>query len=97
LWEFPGGKVEAGESQNDALTREILEELGVGIEVGEHIVTVESIDPPIRLSSYWARLTGAAPTTSTDHDAMTWLNRSELRLLQWAQADLETVRLISSH
>jgi 8-oxo-dGTP diphosphatase len=96
LWEFPGGKIEPGESPRDALAREIFEELAVRIEVGDHIVTVEASDLGIRLSSYWARLIESGPTSSTDHDTMRWVRPEELDQLVWAAADIETVRLISS-
>jgi 8-oxo-dGTP diphosphatase len=89
LWEFPGGKVEPGESPSEALAREIREELDVDVEVGELIhrgmtqVGAVSVD----LSSYAVMLTDAVPTVSTDHDRLRWLEREELNSVEWAQPD----------
>jgi len=96
LWEFPGGKVEAGESPEDALVREIREELRVDIEVGELIhrgvkrVGSVSVD----LSSYAAKLTDAVPIDSTDHDALRWLGTGELPFLEWAIPDRPVVEVL---
>ena len=95
LWEFPGGKVEAGESQKEALIREIREELDVPISVGELLIEVESHDAGIRLICYRATLDGSRPRWSSDHDELGWFKPPELVGLDWAPADLPAVALIS--
>lgn len=92
-WEFPGGKLAAGETNEEALMREIREELGVAIEITSTFRTDDTIvgDNVIRLICLSARLVGEAPTRSDDHDELRWVTRSELPDLDWAAPDLPAV------
>ena len=95
-WEFPGGKVEFGETQRDALRREIAEELGCRIEVGQHLLTVEHGYPDFRLVLNAYRCQVASRTVRmTEHVAIRWLAAHELPTLDWAAADWPIVRLLS--
>ncbi|WP_082008362.1 (deoxy)nucleoside triphosphate pyrophosphohydrolase [Microbacterium mangrovi] len=97
-WEFPGGKLEPGESLSEALVREIREELDVQIEVGEElttdVTTAEGL--AIRLTCFRAFLGSTPPDRSTDHDAMRWVSVSALPTLDWAPADWAAVRYLQS-
>ncbi|KHK96641.1 DNA mismatch repair protein MutT [Microbacterium mangrovi] len=97
-WEFPGGKIEPGESAADALRREIREELGVDIEIGDELTTDDTRvgGRVIRLMCLRARLTGPAPTGSTDHDRLVWMTPDDLGLLDWAEPDLPAVALLTA-
>ena len=82
-WEFPGGKPEDGESFENALVREIHEELGVQIKVVRQFdrTTTGEID----LVCFVAELTGEKPTQSTDHSEIRWVPENELSKLDWAE------------
>lgn len=97
-WEFPGGKVEPGETAAEALRREIREELAVDIEVIGELTTDDTPvrDRIIRLTCLRARLTGARPVASTDHDRLRWVAASALAALDWAEPDLPAVRLLTA-
>jgi 8-oxo-dGTP diphosphatase len=84
-WEFPGGKVEAGETEPDALVREIREELAAEVAVGARLG--EAGDGRIRLVLYDATLTGAEPRALHDHDALRWVGVDELDELDWLPID----------
>lgn len=96
MWEFPGGKVEPGESKKEAVAREFLEELGVPIKVGAHLATgfQSSKGLSIELSVFEARLVGRSPSVSLDHDALEWVDVSDLRQYPFPEADLPAVEAL---
>lgn len=95
LWEFPGGKVEAGEDPAAALRRELAEELLCTAQVGEHLVTTEyEYDVgTVVLATYRCRLLAGEPRL-TEHSEIRWLTPAELDTVTWAPADLPTVELL---
>ena len=100
-WEFPGGKLEEGEGHKTALTREINEELHVGVNVGDHMLTVEHQYPDFALTMHAYRcelVDESLPVTLTEHVALRWLKPSELSSaeLEWAAADVPIVALLQS-
>jgi 8-oxo-dGTP diphosphatase len=87
-WEFPGGKVEPGESDQQALARECAEELGVRVEVGERV----GPDVPLAhgravLRVFAVRLLGGDVPRALEHTAMRWLSADELDSVHWLPAD----------
>ncbi len=89
MWEFPGGKIEPGESPEQALKREIKEELDANIRVEGLIKTIEYdySDFHLSMDCYWCELLDKHLVLREALDAK-WLNRSELYSVQWLPADL---------
>jgi 8-oxo-dGTP diphosphatase len=95
LWEFPGGKVESGESDEQALVRELAEELGVVAVIGERLGPELPIGDTAVLRVYLVTITGEPELV--DHDAHRWLAHDELRSVPWIPVDLPLVDLLAEH
>ena len=97
LWEFPGGKIEPGETPRAALEREITEELECTVEVGAEItLTSHEYDFGIvNLTTFYCRLIAGTPSL-TEHASITWLSPQDLTTLDWAPADIPAVELIQA-
>ncbi|AGF72176.1 (deoxy)nucleoside triphosphate pyrophosphohydrolase [Corynebacterium halotolerans] len=95
FWEFPGGKIEAGETPEESLARELEEELLCQATVGEYVTTTEhEYDFGIViLSTYFCTLLEGEPQL-TEHEEIRWVPANELKNLEWAPADIPAVELI---
>ena len=96
-WEFPGGKVESGETPQQALVREIQEELDVKIEVGKLIETIEYDYPSFHLSMdcFWCSVADGEIVLK-EAEASRWLSKDELYSVDWLPADIALIEKIKN-
>jgi 8-oxo-dGTP diphosphatase len=94
-WEFPGGKMEAGETEEQTIIREIREELDMQIAVKAKLLTVKHTYPDFHLTmhTYMCETKQSEPTL-TEHLAFRWLSMDELEEMDWADADVPVVEVL---
>ena len=96
-WEFPGGKMEDGESPEEALVREIREELSAEISVDEFLCTVEYDYPQLHLTMHCFLCSLMTDSMHlNEHEAARWLSKDELDSVKWLPADVKVVELLKS-
>lgn len=96
-FEFPGGKIEQGETQKQALRRELNEELSIDVKIDDHFITVEYRYPDFELTmhAFWVYVE-SRDLRLNEHISKRWLNKDELYDVDWAAADIPIVEKLNS-
>lgn len=97
-WEFPGGKMEPGETPQQALARELKEELTVDVNVGDFICTVDYDYPKFHLTMHCFYCTVVGGELKLlEHEAAKWLEKENIRSVDWLPADIEVVEALEKN
>ena len=95
LWEFPGGKIEPGETVEACIRREIFEEIGIDVEVGEHLITVDHLYPHFRVTLivHHCRYVRGVPQT-LECEELRWVSLAELPLFNFPEANSQIIQAL---
>ncbi|MBE6487361.1 MAG: (deoxy)nucleoside triphosphate pyrophosphohydrolase [Methanosphaera stadtmanae] len=97
LWEFPGGKIDGDETKEDALKREIKEELNCDIDIKRFILTIDYDYPNFHLTMHCFLCELLSDFTLLEHDDYQWLKKDNLMDVKWLDADIEIVDYLIEH
>ena len=99
MWEFPGGKIESGETHREALERELMEELSIGASMEQYLMTLTHQYETFHLTMhlYWTKIVSGTLTLN-EHSDFKWISKEELDGVNWVPADVVVVeRIIESN